>query len=225
MSQVINAWDAFIGIGNDDPPHFPRLKNTDHQFDEYEQLIATSLHYSVRVALNGELSHISKITELLEKFHMHLVPSLRQPGYSHHLIKDSSILNLEAVQGIYLPTLTGHETIVISTKPNTLLTLGGCGENSVRMKHLIRSRIFFDDSNAKNEIQTPCGDPFEDDSYSISTNTTEVDVSGSVGALTVRSKILLENADHYERMHACAVFGKFLSVGTKNLSLKFNLKI
>ncbi|CAL8099572.1 unnamed protein product [Orchesella dallaii] len=201
VSQVINAWDAFIKIGTDDPPHFPRLKNAEHQFDEYEQLIATSLHYSVRVGLNGDLARKSKITELLDKFHLHLVPSSRQPGIAYETVKNSHALKLDILQGTYLPTLSGHETIVINS--NTLLTLGGSGESSVRMKHLIRSQISFmeDDGNPQ---ELSLSDPFED--YSATATAAEVHIVGSSGPLTVKSKILLENADHYERIHSCAVF-------------------
>lgn len=213
VSQVINAWDAFVKIGNDEPPHFPRLKNAEHQFDEYEQLIATSLHYSVRIGLNGDMPHTSKITELLDKFHLHLVPSLKQPGVSHETLKDSLAIKLDVIEGAYLPTLSGHETTVINS--NTLLTLGGCGESSVRMKHLIRSRITFE-SGDKSQKSTGDlqEDPFQEENLSSSSpqpsisvsSASDSDVAGCTGPLAVKSKILLENADHYERIHACTVF-------------------
>lgn len=209
---MINAWDAFIKIGNEEPPHFPRLKTAEHQFDEYEQLIATSLHYSVRIGLNGDMPHTSKITEFLDKFHLHLVPSLKQPGVSHETLRDSLAVKLDVIEGAYLPTLSGHETTVINS--NTLLTLGGCGESSVRMKHLIRSRITFDNGD-KSRKSAFCGDgdmqedPFQEETpqpnLSVST-ASDVDVAGRTGPLAVKSKILLENADHYERIHACTVF-------------------
>jgi len=201
ICQVINAWDAFIKIGTEDPPHFPRLKNAEHQFDEYEQLIATSLHYSVRIGIHGELTRKGRITDLLDKFHLHLVPSSRQPGISYENIKNSHSMKLDTLQGTYLPTLSGHETIVINN--NTLLTLGGSGESSVRMKHLIRSQISFveDDGNPQ---ELSLSDPFED--YTGKPSAAEVHIFGSSGPLTVKSKILLENAEHYERIHSCAVF-------------------
>lgn len=190
---MINVWDAFIKIGNESPPHFPRLKTSEHQFDEYEQLIATCLHYSVRVGLIGQLARTSTVTDFLEKFHMHLVPASKQPGVRHELIKESISMKLDTVLGSNLPTLSGHETIVAQN--NTLLTLGGCGENSLRMKHLIRSRITFEnpDFSSQEEVseEGKCG-----------SNSCEV----RAVPLTVKSKILLENADHYERIQSKAVF-------------------
>src|SRR5262249_50988945 len=147
----------------------PSVDKVQQQFDEYESLLATCLHYSLRVGVKGSLESISKFLDTTRS-HIHNF----QTGFSSPECRDYIDFCPVVQYPTNMPKLSGHKSVV--TSPTTVLTFGGCGENSVRMKHLIQTTF----------------NPEPDTS-----SRKEPDLF---------SRILLENPNYYERMHGGGVF-------------------
>jgi hypothetical protein len=103
-----------------------------------------------------------------------------------------------------LPKLTGHRTIVTG---QTILTFGGAGENSRRMKHLIASTVDFtsdllssvDVGVGGRLLASSTGNVDDDDLWKNSSNYNR-------NELLVNTRIVSENAKFYERLHSSAVY-------------------
>lgn len=132
FAEVLNAWDSFVQISEDDKFYFPPIKDIAHQFDEYEALLATGLHYSVRIAVNGETGNV-------KDFIRDFIDGISDSDNSRTSFDIKLPVSVQKTSS--LPKLSGQFTVPIF--PNSVLTIGGVGENSVRMKHLIGSNIHF----------------------------------------------------------------------------------
>jgi len=195
VAKVFNVWDAFLKIGKNNPPYFPNVSIKEQQFDEYEQLLATCLHYSVRIGMNGKFIGSEKLFNIISDFEADQAssafPNCPKMGSQNSFFKTKSY------RSPGLPKLTGHRSLVVAEN-QTILTFGGSGENSLRMKHLIASLVDFNGRNNSELIPELNFYPSEeacDDEVWMDSNELQVD-----------SRILSENPRLYERLHASIVF-------------------
>jgi hypothetical protein len=196
VAKVFNVWDAFVKMGKVNPPYFPSVNKIEQLFDEYEQLLATCLHYSLRIGINGCFIGSETLFNLITDFEQShsLGPwSLCRK----EILSKNSVFKIKSYRSSCLPKLTGHRAVV--TSDQTILTFGGSGENSKRMKHLISSKIDFDGKNnseiVPDLILYQPEENFDDDVWATTSNELQGD-----------TKILSENVKFYERLHASVVF-------------------
>ena len=144
--QVFNAWDAFLYLTRNEEYSFPRVIGKKQQFDEHEALLATCLHYSVRIAKTryGSDAIANFLHETDNAISSMLKP--RQPSVS--LIgEDSSDLVLCNLDKKF----TGHTTL---RSQHSMLVFGGTGENSQRGTAL--QVVTVSSESNENRVETKC---------------------------------------------------------------------
>jgi len=121
---VLNAWDAFIGITKDESYPIPSVPQL--QFDEYEALIATCLHYSVRIGISQNMTPIHNSLTGFNFF------------TNNTSLSDSQSLRIDSQRVLITKLqlkLKGHTSLVAR---NRIYVIGGTNQGSVLQRRITR---------------------------------------------------------------------------------------
>ncbi|CAG7830754.1 unnamed protein product [Allacma fusca] len=141
--HIFNVWDAFVHLSKMEESPFPKTSGK-IQFDEYEALMATCLHYSVRIATSGDVGSILKFINDTETAISQSHPPLQNPSI---VLSDEN--SNELMSCTLKQKLTNHTSVVCSSKE--LMVVGGVKENSHRSTALEKILYQFSTENSNSD--------------------------------------------------------------------------
>ena len=140
---MFNAWDSFVEISNGESSPIPLILNPQQQFDEYEALLVTCLHYSVRIGITEQLS-------LTKSFHF--LNNFSQPCLKNEEYGKLSVNNKDVFSCISEESLRGQATVVGEDR-SLVLSLGGSDQTSKIIPRLTQFQCSIANSQFSIEIK------------------------------------------------------------------------